>query len=67
MFTTGKEFVPASLTSIVYCLWVRPGAYPKVEHLKGAFLASALDLVANIRLGWLGLPGTKTLACYKFS
>ncbi len=25
----------ASLSSLVWCLWVRSGAYPKVEHLKG--------------------------------
>jgi hypothetical protein len=31
---------------------VRPGAYPRVEHLKGASLESALVLPANIRLGW---------------
>ena len=24
------------LSSLVYCLWVRPGPYPRVEHLKGA-------------------------------
>jgi hypothetical protein len=25
----------ASLFSLVLCLWVRPGFYPRVEHLKG--------------------------------
>ncbi len=24
----------ASLPSLALCLWVRPGAYPRVEHLK---------------------------------
>jgi len=24
----------ASLSSLVYCLWARPGAYPRLEHLK---------------------------------
>jgi hypothetical protein len=27
-----------SFFSLVQCLWVRPGAYPRVEHLKGASL-----------------------------
>jgi hypothetical protein len=26
----------ASLSSQVYCLWSRPGAYPRAEHLKGS-------------------------------
>jgi hypothetical protein len=25
----------AGLSSLVLCLWVRPGAFPKGEHLKG--------------------------------
>jgi hypothetical protein len=29
----------ASLSGLAYYLWVRPGAYPRVEHLKGASLA----------------------------
>jgi hypothetical protein len=28
----------ASLSSLVYCLWERPGAYTRVEYLKGASL-----------------------------
>jgi hypothetical protein len=28
----------ASLCKLVYCLWERPGAYPRVEHLKGVSL-----------------------------
>jgi hypothetical protein len=37
-----------------------------VEHLKGASLALALSLPANIRLlGQKGLPGTNALAYYK--
>jgi len=43
-------------------LWVRPGADPRVDHLKGASLA---NLPENIRLGWKGLPGTNTLAYYE--
>jgi len=46
-------------------LWVRPGAYPRVEHLKGASLKWAPGLTANIRLGLKGLPGTNTLAYYE--
>jgi len=41
-------------------LRVRPGAYPRVEHLKGASLGLSLALPANIRLGWKGLPGPNT-------
>jgi hypothetical protein len=32
-------------------LWVKPEAYPRVEHLKGASLGLAPALPANIRLG----------------
>ncbi len=34
---------------------VRPGALPRVEHLKGVSLGKASALIANIRLGWKGL------------
>jgi len=44
---------------------VRPGAYPRLEHLKGASLGQALALPANIKHGLKGLPGTKTLAYYE--
>jgi hypothetical protein len=46
-------------------LLVRPGAYPIVEHLKGASLGETPALLQNIRLGWEGLPGTNTQAYYK--
>ncbi len=26
----------AGLSGLVYCFWVRPGAYPRVEHLRRA-------------------------------
>jgi hypothetical protein len=26
----------ASISSLVYCLWARQGAYPRVEYLKGS-------------------------------
>ncbi len=54
-----------SLSSLVKYLWVRPGAYPRVEHLKGALLSQTQVSPANIRLGWKGLPGTHTLAYYE--
>jgi len=41
------------------------GAYPRVEHLKGALIGRALALLANISLGWKGLPGTNTQAYCK--
>jgi hypothetical protein len=28
----------ASLSSLAYCLWERPGAYPKVERMKGTLI-----------------------------
>jgi hypothetical protein len=39
------------------CLWVRPGAYPRVEHLKIATLRKDNTLRENITIGWNGLPG----------
>jgi hypothetical protein len=41
--------------------YLRPGANPRVEHMKGASLGLTLALPANIRLGWKGLPGANTL------
>jgi hypothetical protein len=43
-------------------LWVRPGAYPRVECLKGY----AQALLANFKLGLKVLPGTNTLAYYEY-
>jgi len=48
-------------------LWVRPGAYPRVEHLKGSSIGLAPALPTNLRLGWKFLPGTNTLAYYENS
>ncbi len=31
-------------------LWVRPGAFPRVEHMKGASFGQPLALLTNIRL-----------------
>jgi len=57
----------AGLSSLVKCLWLRKGVYPKVEHLKGTSLGYAPTLPANIRLGFKGLLGANTLAYYKRS
>jgi len=45
--------------------WVRPGAYPRVEHLKGASEDQAPALTANIRLSWKDMPRINTLAYYE--
>jgi hypothetical protein len=45
-------------------LWVRIGAYPRVEHLKGISLGKAPALPTNTGLGWKGLPETNTLVYY---
>ncbi len=50
---------PASLTSLVYYLWARPGAYTRVERQKGG---KAPTFPTNIRLGGKGVPGPNTLA-----
>jgi hypothetical protein len=52
------------LSSLVECFQVRPGAYPRVEQLKGASLAKALALLENFRLGWKALPRTNNLGYY---
>ncbi len=52
-------------TCLVYCLSVRPRAYPRVGHMKGGSHTKFLALLGSIRLGWKGRPGTKTLAYYE--
>ncbi len=48
-----------SLSSLVQCLWVRPGAYPRVEHLK------VRDPVVNvIKLSKLTLRMSKLRCCF---
>jgi hypothetical protein len=49
----------AGFSNLLLCLRARPGAYPRVEHLKGAFLAYAPALLGKIRLGCIE---TNTLA-----
>jgi len=46
-------------------LRVKPGAYSRVDHLKGASLYWAVACVANIGLGWKGLARENALAYYK--
>jgi hypothetical protein len=55
----------ANFSSLVLCLRVRPGAYPRAQLY--ASLRWALALSKNITLGWKRLPRTKTLAYYKHS
>jgi hypothetical protein len=52
----------SGISSPVKYLWVSPGAYSNVEHLKGSLLVKAAALPAKIRLGWKVLPRTYTQA-----
>ncbi len=46
-----------SLSSIVQCLWVRPGAYPKMEHMKGALFGLFQAMQTRfIKLGHVANP-----------
>ena len=51
-----------TLQQITMVFQSSPGAYPRVEYLKGASLSYALALPANIRLVSRGLPVSNTLA-----
>jgi hypothetical protein len=54
-----------SLSSVILCLPSRPEP-TRVEHVIDAPLyGRLLALPTNIRLGWKGLTGTKTLAYYE--
>ncbi len=59
MFAPGKPFQPS------LGLWARPGAYPRVEHLKGASLEKAPAIPSNTTLSWKGFQGIITLAYYE--
>ncbi len=60
-----ERLSPASLSSLVYCLWVSL-ELAQMKHLSGAPLQSMLlALPANIRLGRGGLPWTYALAYYE--
>jgi hypothetical protein len=54
----------AVISTLVQCLWLTPGAYLQVEHLKNALLGLAPALPTNIRLSWKGSSGTNTLEYY---
>ncbi len=47
-------------------MFVRPGSYPRVEHLQVGPLRYAMTLLTNIFV-WKGQPGTHTLAYHKHS
>jgi hypothetical protein len=47
--------------------FIRPGAYPMVEHLKGSSIGQVPALQTHIRLSWKGLLWTNTLAYYENS
>jgi hypothetical protein len=46
------------LTSLVYCLWVRPEPTQVKCYLATPVYGRLLLLPANIGLGWKGMPGT---------
>ncbi len=41
----------ASLSSLVYCLWARPGAYPRVVHLS-TWVGFCLNRKRYTKLKW---------------
>ncbi len=55
MFFPGKPFQPSLMFA------VKARAYPS----EASFRCSTLDLLANDKLDWKGLPGTNTLAYYE--
>ncbi len=61
MFAPGTLFQPSLMFA------GKPGAYPRVDHLKDVSLGQAPALPVNTRLFWKGLPGTNTLAYYENS
>jgi hypothetical protein len=58
-YSETKAFL--GFSSLVLCSLVRPGAYPREEHLQ------TLAVLGNIRLGWKSLPGTNTIAYWAHS
>ncbi len=55
MMVIGECLLLADLSSLIQCLWIKPGACLRVKHMKGRITV----LVANNRLSWRGLPWTK--------
>ncbi len=52
------------LSDQAYCLRIRPGAYPRIKHPKGATPGQAPALLVNIRLGCSNFRMTNTLAYF---
>jgi hypothetical protein len=52
IFVISECLSQTGLSSLVQCLWSRPGAYPRVEHLKVTLLGQTPALPTKIRLGW---------------
>jgi len=50
-----ESLLLASLSTLVYRLWVRPGAYPRVEYLEGVSYGYAPTLLAKTIVYWKGL------------
>jgi len=44
----------AGLSALVLCLWVRPGAHPRVEQLKGTAkkLTQSSDVYSKGNISW---------------
>jgi hypothetical protein len=55
----------ASLSNLVHCLLERPGAYPRVEHIKVTSFGWVPALPTNIGQGGKSFPGTSTPAYYR--
>jgi hypothetical protein len=48
----------AGFSKLFQWLWVRKGAYPRVEHLEGASFRQAPAFLTTIRLGYKSVPRT---------
>jgi hypothetical protein len=57
---------PASLSSLVKCLWGKSGAQPSEAPFKCSTLGLVPSLPANVRVDWKTLPGTNTQAYHKY-
>jgi hypothetical protein len=54
----------ASLSSLVYCWWTRPGTYPRWEHVTRVVPVYAPALSTNTILFWKVFQLVNTLAYY---
>ncbi len=57
----------ANLFRLYKCLWVRSGAYPRVDHLKVSPFGQTLTMYVNIRLGCKSLPNTCLLGALQIT